>query len=236
MSNIRINAADGSGDFFAYVAKPETDQPAPAVIVIQEIFGVNKVMRDTCDSIAQTGYIAICPDLFWRQEPGIDITDQTQVEWDKAFELFNGFDVDKGVDDLIATLSAVREMDDCNGLVGDIGFCLGGKLAYLMAARSDVDCSVSYYGVGIQDMLDEAKNINNPLLMHIASEDKFVPKDAQEQIHKGLESNEYISRHVYEGCDHAFARRGGEHFDQDAASLANMRTSDFLATYLGSEA
>ena len=235
MSEVQIQASDNSGEFFAYVAKPDTDQPAPAVLVIQEIFGVNHVMRDICDNLAQSGYIAVCPDLFWRQEPRVDITDKTEEEWDKAFELFGGFDVDKGVEDLIATLNFIREMDDCNGLVGDIGFCLGGKLAYLMATRSDADCSVSYYGVDIASFVGEAKNIKTPLLMHMATEDKFVSKEEQDKIQDALKDNEYITLHTYEGCNHAFAREGGEHYDEQAAQLANLRTSDFLATYLGSE-
>ena len=235
MTSIHIQSSDNQGEFTAYVARPETDQTAPAIIVIQEIFGVNAVMRNICDHLAQNGYIAVCPDLFWRQEPGIDITDQTQAEWDKAFALFNGFDVDKGIDDLIATLNHTRTLQGCNGRVGNIGFCLGGKMSYLMSTRSDTDCSVSYYGVGIEGMLSEADTITKPFLMHIASEDQFVPKEAQDKIHQGLEHNTHITRHVYEGCDHAFARHGGEHYDEGAARLANMRTSDFLATHLGQD-
>jgi carboxymethylenebutenolidase len=236
MTDITIQAKDGTGDFYAYMAEPQTDQPAAAVIVIQEIFGVNGVMREITDSLAQSGYIAICPDLFWRQEPGIVLTDQTDAEWQRAFELFGGFDVDKGIEDLIASLDYARGLESCNGLVGDIGFCLGGKLAFLMAARSDADCSVSYYGVGLEELLDEAKNITHPLLMHIADQDKFSSDTAQAQIHAGLKDNELVSRFVYEGNDHAFARVGGEHYDTEAAQLANMRTSNFLATYLGQDA
>ena len=202
MSEITVSAADGSGEFFAYVARPETDQPVPAVLVIQEIFGVNAVMRNICDNLCQNGYLAVCPDLFWRQEPRVDITDQSKEEWDKAFELFNGFDVDKGVEDLKATLSHIRLMDECSGLVGTIGFCLGGKLAYLMSSRSDADCSISYYGVGIQDMVGEKDGITRPLLMHIASEDQFVDKAAQTKILEHLGDHTHVTTHVYDGCDH----------------------------------
>lgn len=233
MSTIKLAADDNSGSFNAYVARPHEGGKAPGIVVIQEIFGVNKVMRDICDDLAHMGYLAVCPDLFWRQEPGVDITDQSQEEWDKAFELFNGFDVDKGVEDLITTLNHVRHMEGCNGKVGDIGFCLGGKLAYLMACRSDADCSVSYYGVDIANFVDEAKDIRDPLLMHMAEKDQFVPAEDREKILSELKRYDLISKFVYEGVDHAFARQGGDHYDEEAATTANRRTADFLATYLG---
>ena len=234
MFDITIQASDNSGSFGAYVARPNNGgKRAPGIIVIQEIFGVNKVMRDICDDLAAQGYLAVCPDIFWRQEPGVNITDQTQAEWDKAFELFNGFDVDKGVEDLIATLNYTRTMDGCSGKVGDIGYCLGGKLAYLMACHSDADCSVSYYGVDIVSFTDEAKNVRHPLLMHMAENDKFVPAEDRDTIIKELKRYDLISKFVYDDVDHAFARKSGEHYDEDMALKANNRTSDFLQTYLG---
>lgn len=226
MPEITIKSADG-GSFMAYVAKPKAT-PAPVIVVIQEIFGVNQVMRDICDDLASDGFITVCPDLFWRQEPGIQITDQTEAEWARAFELFNGFDVEKGVSDLVETIKTARSLDGSNGKVGTMGFCLGGKMAYLMATRSDADCNVSYYGVGIQDLLGEAARIRNPLLMHIAALDKFVPKEAQEKILTGLKDHPKVEAHVYPGVDHAFARVGGEHYDKEAATLAHQRTAAFL--------
>ena len=225
MSKITISNADGS--FEAYVAVPDVT-PAPAILVIQEIFGVNQVMRDICDGLAAQGYVACCPDLFWRIEPGIDITDKTEAEWARAFELFGAFDVEKGVEDLKATLNALRSHDATNGKVGSVGYCLGGKLAFLMATRSDADCNVSYYGVGLDELLGEAGSISKPLLMHVASEDQFVPKDAQEKIKAGLAGNPMVTLHVYEGNDHAFAREGGAHYDAEAAKLANQRSADFF--------
>lgn len=226
MPEITIQAADG-GSFMAYVAKPR-QAIAPVMVVIQEIFGVNQVMRDICDDLAADGYIAICPDIFWRQEPGIQLTDKTEAEWKRAFELFGGFDVEKGIDDLIATVKAGREIEGSNGKVGTIGYCLGGKMAFLMAARSDADCNVSYYGVGIDALLNEATGIRNPLLMHVAEEDKFVPKEAQAKFIAGLKGNGNVTIHVYPGMDHAFARVGGEHYNRDAAMQANQRTAEFL--------
>lgn len=216
-----------SGNFMAYVAMPEKI-PAPSIIVAQEIFGVNEGLRDKCDWLASEGFIAVCPDLFWRIEPGIQLTDKTEAEWARAFELFNLFDVDKGVEDLRATEHVFKEHADSNGKVGCIGYCLGGKLAYLMAARSGVNASVGYYGVGLDELLDEAKNIKNPLVLHIAEEDKFVSKDAQEKIKSGLKGISNVTIHSYPGLDHAFTRVGGEHYDEKGAALADGRTLDFL--------
>ena len=231
MASLTIRANDGSGTFGGYLATPR-ETPAAAVLVIQEIFGVNKVMRDLCDAYAAQGYLAFAPDLFWRIEPGIDITDQTEAEWQRAFELFGKFDVDKGVDDLKASLAALRAQEACSGKVGTVGYCLGGKLAFLMATRSDADCNVSYYGVGLTDHLKEIPQISAPLLLHVATEDQFVPKDQQAQVAEALAGNDRVVLHSYQGRDHAFARVGGKHYDAEAADTANRRTFDFFAQHL----
>ncbi len=231
MSSVTIQAADG-GSFTAYVAKPAQDA-APGIVVCQEIFGVNQVMRDTCDWLAGLGYVAICPDLFWRQEPGIDITDRSEAEWAKAFQLYQGFNEAKGVNDLVATLAVLRALPGCNGRAGAIGYCLGGKLAYLMATRSSSDCSVGYYGVGIERALDESSAITKPLLLHIAEKDQFVPSEAQEKIKAVLAHNTKVTIHSYAGMDHAFARVGGAHYDAAAAELANRRSAEFFKAHLG---
>ncbi|MGH6931295.1 MAG: dienelactone hydrolase family protein [Dongiaceae bacterium] len=233
MADTSIAVRDGK--FSAYLASPKNlsaGQKAPGILVIQEIFGVNKVMRDICDNLAAQGYVALCPDLFWRQEPGIQITDQSEAEWQRAFQLFQGFDIDKGVEDLVASLAHLRKLPNCAGKAGTVGFCLGGKLAYLMATRSTADCNISFYGVGIEGALNEAGKISKPLLMHIAAEDKFVPKEAQAQIKETLSRNGAVAIHVYAGCDHAFARVGGAHWNADAARHANERTAAFFKKHL----
>jgi carboxymethylenebutenolidase len=230
MPEISITAPDG-GTFSAYLALPEAT-PAPAILVIQEIFGVNQVMRDICDWLAGEGYAACCPDIFWRIEPGIQLTDKSEAEWQRAFELFQAFDVDKGVGDLKATLDALRGNPATTGKAGAIGYCLGGKLAFLMAARSDSDASVSYYGVGLDELTGEVENIKKPLLMHVASEDAFVPKDAQLKVAEAVANNPLIERIVYEGQDHAFAREGGEHYDAASATAANARSLAFFKANL----
>jgi carboxymethylenebutenolidase len=233
MADTTIVCPDGK--FSAYVATPKNLAPGKKVsgiLVIQEIFGVNQVMRELCDGYAAQGYVALCPDLFWRQEPGIQITDKTDAEWQRAFQLFQGFNVAKGVQDLIASLDHLRKLPSCAGKAGSVGYCLGGKLAYLMATRSNADCNVSYYGVGIENDLNEASAITKPLLMHIAAEDQFVPKDAQAKIRETLSRNSNVALHAYPGVDHAFARVGGAHWNAEAAKLANERTAAFFKKHL----
>jgi carboxymethylenebutenolidase len=228
----RVTITTKDGTFGAYVARPSRS-PAPAVVVIQEIFGVNQVMRDITDGLAGQGYLAICPDLFWRIEPGIDITDKSDAEWKRAFELFNAFDVEAGVGDIAATLAHIRKDAGCNGKVGAVGYCLGGQLAFLTATRTDADASVSYYGVGLENRVAEAEKLTHPLLMHIAEDDQFVPRPAQAVILAALKDHPQVEVHIYAGCDHAFAREGGDHFNAEAAKLANGRTLQFFQRTIG---
>lgn len=224
-----IDTADGS--FAAYVASPP-QSPAPAVIVIQEIFGVNADMRAHADRLASQGYLAVVPDMFWRIEPGVEMNTWSEAEWAKAFDLYNRFDEDRGVDDLKAVIDTVRALPSSSGRVGTMGFCLGGKLAYLCACRTNADCNVSYYGVGIENNLGEAHRISKPLMLHIAESDKYVPPEAQERIKAELGRMAAVAVHIYPGCDHAFGRPTGEHYDREAAELAARRTAEFFRAHL----
>lgn len=226
---IEISGPDGT--FAGYLSLPEGGK-GPGVVVLQEIFGVNAVMRDIADGLAQAGYVALVPDLFWRVEPGIDITDKTQAEWDKAFALFGAFNPDLGVKDIQTSINHLRALGAVGGKVGAVGYCLGGLLAYLTAARTDIDASVSYYGVGIEGLLAEASTITRPLLMHIAEKDQFVSADAQAAIKSALADRPEISLYTYPGQDHAFAREGGAHYDAVSAQAANNRSADFFKTHL----
>ena len=207
MPDITITGSDGK--FSGYLAKPASGK-GPGVLLIQEIFGVNKVMRDLADGFAAQGYVVLCPDLFWRQEPGIQITDKTEAEWAQAFGFFKGFHEAKGIDDLRTTLETLRADESCSGQVGCVGFCLGGRLAYLMATRTAVDCSVGYYGVGIENNLNESAAITKPLMLHIAEEDEYCSKAAQEQIKQALGNQSRVTLYSYPGVGHAFARVGGQ--------------------------
>lgn len=223
------NIKGKDGEFRAYVARP-SGQSKGAVVVIQEIFGVNAVMRHKCDWLAGEGFWALAPDLFWRLEPGVDITDQSEAEWAKAMDLMKRFDAKTGVEDIQATISAARSYGAAK--VGAVGYCLGGLLAYLTACRTDCDASVGYYGVSIEKHLDEAKSIKKPLLLHIADRDSFSTTDALIQIDSTLTRNPLVTIHHYAEQDHAFSREGGKNYDAGAAAEANKRTVAFFNRHL----
>jgi carboxymethylenebutenolidase len=221
-----IHARDGAFD--AYVASPDGPGPFPGVVVLQEIFGINHVIREICDALANEGYLAVAPDLFWRIEPNIDITDRTEPEMNRAFELFGLFDVEKGIPDIQSAIDWLRRRPECTGRVATIGYCLGGLLSFLSATRTDADASVAYYAVGLQDRLEEVEKIRRPFLLHMAEADGFVPPPAQAKIKPVLARNSNITLFTYPGRDHAFARTGGQNYDKADAELANERTLSFL--------
>jgi carboxymethylenebutenolidase len=226
---LTIHTADG--DFSAYVARPAA-KSAPAVIVLHEVFGVNADMRMTCDELAARGFLAVCPDLFWRQEPGVDLSAWSDAEWKKGLALYTAYDRDIGVRDIMAVVEAARRMDGASGKVGMMGFCLGGLMTFLAAARCAFDAAVAYHGGSTEDYLAEAGAIDEPMIMHLAEEDEFISKDAQARIKAALAGKANVQVYSYPGCNHAFARHTGLHYDAKAAALANGRTWDFLTKQL----
>lgn len=229
--NVEIQSHDGKL-FGAYIARAKATT-APVLIVIQEIFGVNESMRAMCDAWAKEGYHAICPDIFWRQQPGVELTDKTPEEWQQAIGYMNGMDLNLCIKDLQSTLKQARALPGSSGRVGTMGFCLGGKLAYLMAAKSDANCNISYYGVGLAELLDEIPNIKNPLLMHFAENDKYMNGDILKKVKDAVSKNPKIESYIYPGVEHAFSRINGEHFDAAASKQAFERSYKFLDTNLG---
>lgn len=227
---LRITAPDG--DFTAYRSAPAGDGPAPGLVIIQEIFGINPFIRQVADHYAGLGFLVLAPDLFWRLEPNLSLDPET--EFDAALGLMTRFDQDKGLEDIQTTITALRADARCNGKVGAIGYCLGGRLAFLTATRSDADASVGYYGVGIENFIVEKATISKPLMLHIAGEDGFVPDDAQKVIHEELEPLDSVVIHDYPERDHAFAR--WDHpatYHEADAKLADDRTLAFLKSHLG---
>jgi carboxymethylenebutenolidase len=231
MTGIDTTISGPDGSFGAYLAAP-ADHKGPGIVVIQEIFGVNAVVRGICDDFAAQGYFALAPDLFWRIEPNVRITDKTEAEWKRAFEFYKKFNADTGVKDIQAAIAHLRGVSGVTAKVGTVGNCLGGLLAYLCVTRTNTDVSVSYYGVGIETKLPERDKIKKPLMLHIAAKDQFVPPAAQKQILDALGKNPMVKAHMYPGVDHAFARPGGQHFDKAAAALANSRTAEFFRLHL----
>src|ERR1044071_2657206 len=226
---IKIKSSDG-GEFDAYLALPASGY-GPGVVVLQEIFGVNRFLRSVADWYAAHGFVAPVPDLFWRIQPGIELTDKGD-DWKRAIELYQKIDEAKAVADSAAALAFLRKHSSCSGRVGALGFCMGGNLAYLLSTRFKPDCAVGYYGVSVEKSLDEAKNLSSPLMLHIAGLDKFCPPEAQAQIHATLDGNPLVTLHDYPEMDHAFARVGGEHYDAAAAEIANLRTLEFFVSHL----
>jgi carboxymethylenebutenolidase len=228
---IQIETPDGS--FAAYLAQPDiVEKPVPVIVVIQELFGVNADLRATCDELATLGYLAVSPDLFWRQEPGTDLSDGSESDWTKGLALYNGFDFDAGIADIAATIEATRSLPGSCGKVGLMGFCMGGLLTYLVTAKCGADASVAYYGGGIDQHLELADEIRTPLLMHFGGDDEYISTPAREAIRAAHATNLCVAIFTYPGRKHAFARHGGAHFDAYAAERANRRTHEFFAAHL----
>lgn len=232
MPSITIQATDGSGSFAAYAVEPKA-KPAGVVVLIQEVFGVNQAMRDIAARVADQGFIAVCPDLFWRIEPGIDITDKSDAEWKRAFELFQAFDQGKGIEDLKATVAACRTLDGSNGKVATMGYCLGGRLAVMMAEQSDADANISYYGVGLDGLLGDLHKVTKPLVVHIADKDAFFPPEGRAAVVSAIQGHKHAVTYVYPNADHAFARVNGIHWDGRSATIANGRSAEALVAALG---
>jgi carboxymethylenebutenolidase len=226
---ITISATGDEGTIPAYVAHPDGTAMA-AVIVIPEIFGINAGIRSKVDSWAALGYLAIAPDIFWRFAPGVELDPDVPEQMGEAFGYFQQYDADLGVDDIAAVLAWTKAQGIAK--TGLVGFCLGGRLAYMAATRTAVDAAVGYYGVMIDTMLDEAAHITKPLALHIPTADHFVSAEAQAAMHAGLDPNPLVTLWDYAGLDHGFAAETGNRRDEAAAQLADQRTRDFLAANL----
>lgn len=221
-----IQALDGF-TFDSYMAVPESGT-GPGLIVVHDIFGINETMRRRCDFYAQNGFVAICPDLFARQA----MPPYEESELDKAARLYKNFDVEAGVRDLLATLACFRKIQSGNGKVGVLGHCLGGRMAFLMATRSDVDCAVGYDNVGIDTFLDEIYDIRMPLLLHFGEQDKLMPSTSRARLLRALSKNPVIQTQIYTGADHGFSVSDSTKYQPECAKVAQERTLAFFNEYL----
>ena len=229
---IQIPTLEGDARFDAYIAEP-AGSPNAAIIVIQEIFGVNAGIRRKCDRWAELGYLAIAPDLFWRLERGVELDPDVPEEFKQALDLMGRFNQDQGIRDIEATIREARNRLGENGKVGCVGFCLGGRLAFMTSSRTDIDASVGYYAVGLDNLMRESHAIARPLMLHIAGADHFVTPDKQKIIHEGLDDHPRVTIHDYPGEDHGFAAAMGQRRSDAAARLADSRTEAFFAENLG---
>ncbi len=235
MGTLTIPADDGR-HFDAYLALPGHGRRAPGLVLLQYICGVNGVMRALADGYARLGYAVAVPDLYWRQGAHIRLIEDPSrpdpSEQARALELNAGFDDAAASRDLQATLDVLRGHAVCDGRVGALGYCLGGRLAYLMATRTDVDCAVGYYAVNLQNYLDEATRIRSPLMLHMAGEDMLVPAPVREHVCQSLQTVPEVELLVYPGVNHAFALPGGPNHNAEAAARANAASERFLSQHL----
>lgn len=222
-----VGVSSQEGRFEAYLARA-AERGRPVVIVLHEVFGVNADMRSTCDELATAGFTAICPELFWRAQRHVDLSVRSEPDWEKGLAFYKAFDIDAGVRDVESTVAAARALTETSGRVGVLGFCLGGLLAFLAAARLRLDAAVAFHGARTDEFLGEAADVDAPLQMHLADEDEFMPEAAQRSISAALAENPKCELFHYPGCCHAFSRHGGMHFDADAARESRVRTLGFF--------
>lgn len=222
-----IGTLDGDAQFDAYVVEP-AGTPKATIVVIQEIFGVNEGIRRKCRSLADAGYLAIAPDLFWRLKPHIELDPDVPEQLQQGLAYMGKFDQDLAIRDIEAAIKAARTKVGGSAKVGVVGYCLGGRLAFMSACRTDGDAFIGYYAVGIDGLLGEQNAIGKPVLLHIPTDDGFVPAATQKAMHEGLADNRHVTLFDYEGLDHGFATEMGARRDEDGARLADQRTAAFF--------
>ena len=225
---IDIKAHDG-GTFGAYVSTPPKDTVGgPGIVLIQEIWGVNQHIRDVADQYAMDGFTVFAPDVFWRQQPRVDLG-YNEVDNPQAFAFMGALDRPNAVKDLASTAAVLRTHSASVGKVASVGFCMGGMLSYLCAASGSVDAAVCYYGGGIHTMLDRAPDIKVPMLMHFADKDGHIPMSAVESVQAAFTGRDHVHIDVYLGVDHGFNCWGRAMYNQKAAALARGRSLAFLS-------
>lgn len=219
-------------DFSAYLSLPSI-RNGSAVIILQEIFGINANIRAVADRYAGEGYVAIAPDLFWRQQPGVELDPASAEDRDRATALMKGLDQQLAIKDCLVAADHARSLIGASGKVGAVGYCLGGKLAYLLAMEQGIAAAVSYYGVAIHAALDLAPKLQSPLMLHIANGDQLCPPQAQSAIKEAMQPfGDRVIILEYPDVGHAFARAGSAAYDKASAVRADEATFSFLAREL----
>ena len=229
----RISIDGRGGTFAAYIARPTTAR-APAVVVLHEVFGINADIRAKCAELAALGFIGVAPELYWREERGVDLSVRSEPDWEHGLRLNQAYDRDAGAKDIKDTVDTVARLPECTGKVAVLGYCIGGLMTFLTAVRYDVDAAVAYHGGDTEKYLGEVNGLRAPLLMHLGEEDEFISKSAQAQIKAALASKSNATVYSYPGQWHAFTRLNGTHYNAEAAALANERTNEFLQKQLSS--
>ena len=220
----------GHAGFSGHLAVPASGS-GPGILLLQEIFGINHHMQAVADYYAEEGYVVLVPDLFWRMQPRVELG-YDGADLETAFGFYQKFDIETAMQDIAVALAWLRARPECTGKVGTIGFCLGGKLAFLTATRTDVDAAVGYYGVGIETALAEAANLHCPMTLHFAELDKFVPEAARNAVAAGL-AGKNVQIFTYPGTDHGFNCTDRPAFDKAASLMAHSRSIALFREAIG---
>jgi carboxymethylenebutenolidase len=228
--DISITASDG-GKFGAYLNLPRSAK-APGVVIIQEIFGVNDHIREVADEYAAAGYVALAPDMFWRIEPNVQLG-YSPEDIQKARAFRPKFNFDLGVRDIESTIKTMRAMSECDGKVAVVGYCFGGLMAYLTAARTDVSAASCYYGGGIDNFIGEAKSVKCPIQFHFGAKDAAIPAEVWDKVRTAFADRKDAEVFVYEGAEHGFNCTKRASFNPEASKLARARTLDLLHRTIG---
>ncbi len=219
---IQLTAGDGHV-FQAYKAEPE-GKPRGGLVVLQEIWGVNNHIESVTDGFAREGYLALAPALFDRVEPGIVMDEYNQETMQKGLDYKNQVDQDKALLDIGA---AVKEASSA-GKVGVVGYCFGGRMAWLSASRVDgVSASVPYYGGGIPALASEKPQC--PVMLHFGEKDSMIPIDQVEAFRK---AHSTLPIHIYK-AEHGFNCDARASYDAESARIARQRTLEFLGQHVG---
>jgi carboxymethylenebutenolidase len=221
---IDVNGRDGR--FGAYLALPPAGR-GPGLLLLQEIFGINPHIRGVAEQYALAGFTVLAPDLFWRQGARIELG-YTGDDWKRAVELMNTIEPDSVLADMQAAIAALKARPECNGQVGAIGYCMGGRLAYTAAALCGVDAAVAYYGGGIQNQLALAPQVGCPIQFHFGEKDDHIPAEAVEAVRDAMAEKD-AEIHVYPGAQHGFNCWARASYGPASAALAHGRSLAFLA-------
>jgi len=223
---IELLAPDG-GRFDAYLSLPAAPK-GPGILLLQEVFGVNRHIRGVADQYALDGFVVLAPDVFWRHDPRLQL-DYSQAEMERGLALKARLDLAATVRDLAAAVQALRARPECGGRVASLGYCMGGLLSYLCAAQGLVDAAICYYAGGIQGQLQQAPRIACPIQMHFAGRDRFIASQTVDAVRGALEANADATVHVYPDADHGFNCWDRGAYEPRAAVLAHGRSLQFLA-------
>ena len=231
MQTREIAVPVSGGEMGAYLAIPD-GQPTGAIIAIMEIWGVNDTMKAHAHEFAEAGFICLVPDLFWRLDPVVILSADNPDDWLPSLERYYHFDYDQGAKDKEATMQYLRSLDGCNGKVGAVGYCLGGKMCFLMCCRTNIDCAVGYYATYMEQNIREAPSLSQPFMLHQAMQDQWVPNAVCKYIEWKLSPNPLVTIHQYPDADHAFARHGGASYSEPEAAQALARSTEFFTKHL----